>query len=107
GAVAIFGKFLGDVTYASLSADHRIPWNPESLRQRIRRLEANAMDIECQTIGILPHAWNGLAAIGLVNADGTRGPNAMGVQEDHNLSDDLLGFPGLNHPLFAFRANAV
>ena len=29
------------------------------------------------------------------------------MQEDHDLSDDLLGFPGLDHPLLAFGANAV
>jgi hypothetical protein len=46
GTVAIFGKFLENMTHTSLSADDRIPWNPESLRQAIRRLEANAVDIE-------------------------------------------------------------
>ena len=31
----------------------------------------------------------------------------MRVQEDHNLPDDFLGFPGFDHPLFAFGTNAV
>jgi hypothetical protein len=29
------------------------------------------------------------------------------VQEDHNLSNHFLGRPGIDHPLFAFRTNAV
>ena len=65
------------------------------------------MDIEGQAIGILLDPDNGLVAIGLVNADSSGSPNAMGVQEDHDLPDDLLGRPGFDHPLFAFGANAV
>src|SRR5882762_8436688 len=105
--VAILGKLLQDVTHASLGTDDCIPGNPEPLSQSIRRLEANAMDIQSQTIGILPYLDNGLVAIGLVNPHGTSRPHAMRVQEDHDLSNDFLGFPGFNHPLFAFRVNAV
>ena len=31
----------------------------------------------------------------------------MRVQKDHNLSNNLLSFPGLDHPLFAFGTNPV
>ena len=31
----------------------------------------------------------------------------MRVQEDHDLADDFLGFPGLDDSLFAFGTNAV
>src|SRR2546426_4722607 len=107
GTVAIFSKLLQDMPHASLRPDHRVPWNTESLRQSIRRLKANAMDVEGQAIGILPHSGNGFIAIGLVNADRSGGANAMRVQEDHDLANDFLGFPGLNHPLLAFGANTV
>src|SRR5205823_170648 len=80
---------------------------PESLGQRICRLEANAMDIEGQSIGILPHLHNGVIAVGLVNPDSSGRSNAMRVQEDHDLADDFLGFPGLDDSLFAFGTNAV
>src|SRR5262249_54223868 len=91
----------------SLCPDHRVPGNPQPLRQRIRRLEANAMDIEGQAIGILPHVCNGLIAVGLVNPDSTRGPNAVRMQEDHDLSDHFLLSPCCNDPLSAFGTNAV
>ena len=65
------------------------------------------MDIQSQTIGILPHPDNSLVAVGLVNPYSTRGTNAVGVQEDHDLSNDFLGFPGLNYPLLTFRTDAV
>jgi hypothetical protein len=107
GTVAIFGKLLQDVADACLGTDHRVSWNPQPLSQRIRRLEANTVNVEGETIGILLDAGNRLVAIGLVNAHSTRCPNAMRVQEDHNFSDDFLGFPGLNDPLFAFGTNAV
>ena len=65
------------------------------------------MDVEGQAIRILPDPDNGLVAIGLVNADRPGRPDAMRVQEDHDLPNDLLGCPGLDHPLFAFGTNAV
>ena len=37
GTVAILSKLLEDMTDASLGTDHRIPWNPQSLRQTYRR----------------------------------------------------------------------
>ena len=65
------------------------------------------MDVEGQTVGILLDPGNGLVAVGLVNADGSGSANAMGVQENHDLPDDFLGFPGLHDPLLAFGANTV
>ena len=65
--VAILGKFLQDMPHACLRTDHRITGNPESLGQRIRRLEANAVDIQSQAIRILLDAGNRLVTIGLIN----------------------------------------
>src|SRR5215510_12278204 len=65
------------------------------------------MDIQSKAIGILPYPGNGLVAIGLVNPDSPCGPDAMRVQEDHDLPDDFLGLPRLDNSLFAFGANAI
>src|SRR4029453_3390408 len=65
------------------------------------------MNIEGQAVGVLLDADNSLVAVGLVNPHRASSTNAKRVQEDHNLSNNLLGFPGLNHPLFAFGANAI
>ena len=107
GTVTILSKFLEDMTHAGMRADDRIPWNPESLRQAIRRLEANAVNIEGQAIRILLDAGNGFVAIDFVNADSPCGPDAVGVQEDHNFPDDFLGLPRFDDSLFAFGANPV
>src|SRR5262245_8947973 len=107
GTVAILGKLLEDMPHTSLSPNHRVSWNPESLRQRIRRLETNAVDVEGQAVRILLDAGNRLVAVGLVDTDGSGSANAMGVEEDHNLSNDFLGFPRLNDSLLTLWANAV
>src|SRR5215831_8382075 len=107
GTVAILGKFLENVPHSSLRTDHCIPWNAESLRQAISCLEANAMDVERQAIGILLDAGNSLVTVGLVNPYRTGRPHAVRVQEDHDLSNDFLGFPGFDDSLFAFGANPI
>jgi hypothetical protein len=107
GTVTILGKFLQDMPHPSLRTNHRIPGNPELLSQRIGGLEANAIDVEGQAIGILPYPGNSLVAIGLVNPDSPCGPDAVGVQEDHNFPDDFLGFPRLDDSLVAFGANPI
>src|SRR5262249_52158439 len=107
GTVAILGKFLEDVAHASLGSDHGVTWNTQPLGERISRLEANTMDVQGEAIGILADSDNGIVAIGLVNTHSSSCSDAMRVQEDHNLSNHFLGGPGLDHPLFAFRTNAV
>ena len=65
------------------------------------------MNVERQTIRIFLDAGNGVISVGLVNTHSTGGPNAMGVEKDHNLANHFLRRPCLNHPLFAFRTNAI
>ena len=105
--VAILGKLLEDMTHSGLCPDHRIPWNPQPLSQTISGLETNAVNVEGQPIRILLDPDDSLTAVGLVNPHRTSGPDAMGVEEDHDLADDFLGLPRLNHPLFAFGTNAI
>ena len=77
GAVAIVGKLLQHMPHAGLGTDHRIAGNAQALGQGIRRLEANAVDVEGQAIGILLHPGDGLVAVGLVDADGPGRAHAM------------------------------
>src|SRR5262245_12957767 len=65
------------------------------------------MNVERQPIRILLDADNRLIPIGLINPDSTCGANPMRVQEDHDLPDDFLGLPRLDHSLFAFGANPI
>src|SRR6266446_1094839 len=107
GTMPIFSKLLQDMTDASLSPDHRVTWNAQALRQGIGGFEANAVDIEGQTIRILLHPDNRLVAIGLVNANSPGRSYAMRVQKDHDLANHFLGGPGLDYPLFTFGTNAI
>ena len=107
GTMAILGKFLEDVTDASLGSDHGVTWNAQPLSERIRRLEANTMDVQGQAIRILPDSNDSLIAIGLVNADSSGRPDTMGMEKHHNLADNFLCFPRLDHPLLTFRTNAI
>src|SRR5262245_28330150 len=107
GTVPILGKLLEDVTHTGLGADYRIAGDAQPLRQGIRRLETNAVDVESQTIWILLHAVNGLVTIGFVNPDCTSRPNTMRVQKDHDLPNDFLRVPRVDNTLFPFRPDPV
>ena len=65
GTVTILGKLLQDVTDASLRADDRVTRDPQPLRQSIRRLKADTVDVERQAIRILLDPDNGVVPIGL------------------------------------------
>src|SRR5712691_9657597 len=105
GTVPIVGKLLEDMADTCLGTDDGVTGNAQPLGQRISSLKANAVDVEGQPIGILLDAGNGLAPVGLVNPHSTSSPDPMGMEENHNLSDDLLCGPGVDHPLFALRTN--
>src|SRR5262249_28112274 len=50
---------------------------------------------------------DGLRPIAFIDADGRGRPNAMGVEEDHNLPNDFLLGPRCQHARLAFGPNAV
>ena len=96
-----FGERIGD---AGANADHRRLLDAEPDGDRVGSLEADAADVACQTIGIVGHDLDGIDAIGLVDPDGARRADAMAVQEDHDLADDLLLRPGRGDALGAHAA---
>jgi hypothetical protein len=61
----------------------------------IASLEADAPNVTGQAIWVLGHHLNGVRAVGLVDAHGARPSDAVGVQEHHDLADDLLFGPGV------------
>ena len=52
--------------------------------------EADAADIAREAVGVLGHDLDGIGAVGLEDANRTRRAHAMAVQEDHDLTHDLL-----------------
>jgi hypothetical protein len=107
GAVPLLGEELEHVAHPSLGAAERIPRDPESLRQRVSGLVADAVNIQGQLIGIRLHATDRLIPITLIDADGRGCADAMGVEEDLNRTDDFLLGPGFHHPGLTLEPNAL
>ena len=57
--------------------------------------------------GILGHDLDGIRAISLINAHSPRGADPVTVEEDHDLSHDLLLGPGRGDALGADTTNAI
>ena len=107
GAVALVGKGLQHMPHAGLGADHGITGNAQALRQGVRGLEADAVDVQGQAVGIFLHPGDGLGAVGLVDAHGPGRAHAMAVQKDHDVANHLLLGPGRDHAGGALGADAV
>ena len=85
------GQRIGD---AGAHPDHGGLLDAELHGDGVGRLEADAADIARQAIGVLGHHLDGVGAIGLVDAHRPCRADAIAVQEDHDLADDLLLGPG-------------
>ena len=96
------GQRVGD---PGAHADHRRLLDAEPHGDRVRGLEADAADIAREPIRVLGHDLDGIGAVGLEDADGARGADAVAVQEDHDLPHDLLLGPGAGDALGAHRAD--
>ena len=97
------GQGIGD---AGAHPDHRGLLDAELHGDRVGGLEADAADVARQPIGVLRHDLHGVGAVGLEDAHRPRRADAMAVQEDHDLADDLLLGPGVGDALGAHRADA-
>ena len=97
-----FGQRIGD---PGAHADHGGLFDAELHGDGVGGLEADAADIARQAIRVLGHDLDGVGAIGLENPHCPRRADAMAVQEDHDLADDLLFGPGIGDALGANLAN--
>ena len=94
------------VGYPGAHPDHRGLLDAELHRDRVGGLEADAADVARQPIGVLGHDLDGVGAVGLEDPHRPGGADAVAVQEDHDLPDDLLLGPGVGDALGANRADA-
>ena len=72
--------------------------DPDLGRDLIRGAEPDPADVPGQTVGVLADHPHGVVPIGLVDSHGPRRTNAVGVQEQHDLPDDLLFRPAGDDP---------
>ena len=74
-------------------------------RDEVGGAEADAANVAGQPVGILRDHLHGIGAVGLVDAHRPRGADAVGVQEQHDLADDLLLGPAGNDARGALGAD--
>ena len=91
---------------AGARPDHRGLLDPQPGCDGVGRLEADPADVAGEAIGVLREDLDGVRAIGLEDPHGARGADAVRVQEDHDLADDLLIGPPGDDPLGPLRADA-
>ena len=97
------GQRVGD---AGAHADQCGLLDAELGRDLIGGAEADAADVAGQAVGVLRDQLHGIGAIGLVDAHRARGADAVAVQEQHDLADDLLLGPAADDALRTLRADA-
>jgi hypothetical protein len=79
------------------SADHGVMGDAQALGQGVGGLEANAVHVQDLVIEVLLPPRNDLGAVSLGEAYGVGHIHAMAVQEDYDITDDLLHCPRGHH----------
>ena len=73
----------------------------------IGRHEADAPDVHGQTVGVLAHHVEGLAAVGAVDAHGIGGRDAVGLQKEQQVADAPVLGPAFLDLLETLLAHAL
>jgi hypothetical protein len=92
--VPAFRALLEGVEEARPRALGRLGRQAERGGHPVGALEADAVDVAGQPVGVVADHRQRRSAIGLVDADGVGGGDAVGLEEDHHLLDLALPFPG-------------
>ena len=97
-AVAFVHRFGQRIRNPGAQSDHGGLFDAELHCDRVGALEPNASDVPGKPIGVLRHDLHGVRAVCLEDANRPRGADPVAVQEDHDLSDDLLLGPRVRDP---------
>jgi hypothetical protein len=82
-----FGQCVGD---SGPHPDHGCLVDAELHGDGVGCLEADATDVSGQAVRVLRHDLHRVGAVGLLDTHRSRRPDAVAVQEHHDLADDLL-----------------
>ena len=91
--------------HTGLGAYQGVTGNAQSLGDGVGSLEPYPVDVEGQSVRVLLYPLDRLVTIGLVDAHRSGGADAVGLEEDHDLPDDLLLRPCPGHPFFALGSD--
>ena len=104
--VALIGEVAQRVDHAGRHARGRIVRQAQIVRDLVGGLEADAVDVLRQTIGIGLHQIDRGVAVLLVDFDGEAGVDAVALQKQHHLLDRFLFVPGAGDGGGALGADA-
>src|SRR6202051_1322136 len=85
----------------------RVLGNPYAARDLVLGGDADAMNVLRQGVRILPHLFDGLLSIGLVDSHRSPGTDSMAVQKEHDLPDLQSLLPGMGNPRSALWADSI
>ncbi len=105
--LALALRLLEQEAHAGAQAERRIAGDPEALGELVGRGEADAADLLRETIGVGPDQLDRARAIGLEDARGAQGAEAVRVQEQHDVAHRALLAPGGGDPLGKAAADAL
>ena len=105
-AVTLVHRLGQGVRDPGAQPDHGRLFDAELHRDRVGGLETDASNVPGEPIGVLGHDLDGVRAVGLEDANRPGSSDPVAVQEDHDLSDDLLLGPGVRDPFGPNRADA-
>src|SRR5205823_1003401 len=97
------GERIGN---ASPDPDQRCLFDAELRRDLIGGDKADAADVASEAVRVLGDQLNGIGTIGFVDPHRPRGADAITVQEQHDLTDNLLLGPAPDDLAGALWADA-
>ena len=107
GAVAVAGRLQQDMTQARAGPNDGVVRDANLLRDLVGGLEADAVDVLRQAIGVGLDLVDCALAVGLVDAHRPARADAVGVEEHHDFADDFLLGPRFLNAMAALRPDAV
>src|SRR5438105_1016138 len=105
--MAVIHRLGERVADAGTDPDHGGLLDAEPGGNLIGGAKPDAPDVTCQPVGIFADYPNGIGPIGLEYSDRPRGADPVGVQEQHDLADDLLLRPAGDDPAGALGTDPV
>ena len=102
-AVPLVERLGQDVRDTGADADHRVLGDAEAAGERVGRDEADPPHVPREAVGVLGDDGDRVGAVGPEDPHGTRRPDPVGVEEDHDLPHSLLLGPARHDPLSAER----
>ena len=95
------------VQHPGAGALGRVGGDAEVAGDAVGGLEADAVDVARQAVGVGAHPGDRLGAVELVDLDRVGGAHPVALEEDHHLLDPPLLLPGVADPRHPHRADAL